>query len=253
MALDKQCTADFVCFGKIIVDLVFGKINLENEKKQETILIKNTMIMKTLSTTILFCLLGINLLSAQAWSDRSGSQYDNDWSLGFGFNGIDDSGKGAKDLFNVSDNWNFAFPFYLTIENHINNQFSVGATLSFNEIKEGKVIDRETILKGGNEAGYFAFDLAGKYSFRDLLNLRAFEPYVFVGFGVIQIGDYQTEENNELREAKSRMTFNSGLGANYWFSSTWGINLNLAGKFGVGSDVSNQLQSSLGVLYHLTY
>jgi GxxExxY protein len=34
MALDKQCTADFVCFGKIIVALEFGKINLENEKKQ---------------------------------------------------------------------------------------------------------------------------------------------------------------------------------------------------------------------------
>ncbi|MFT4683777.1 MAG: hypothetical protein ACI8RP_000244, partial [Urechidicola sp.] len=52
-------------------------------------------------------------------------------------------------------------------------------------------------------------------------------------------------------KGKGRMTFNTGLGANYWFSSTWGINLNLAGKFGVGSDVTNQLQNSLGVLYRL--
>jgi GxxExxY protein len=34
MLLKKQFTADFVCFGKIIVDLEFGKINLENEKNQ---------------------------------------------------------------------------------------------------------------------------------------------------------------------------------------------------------------------------
>jgi GxxExxY protein len=34
MLLKKQFTADFVCFGKIIVGLEFGKINLENEKNQ---------------------------------------------------------------------------------------------------------------------------------------------------------------------------------------------------------------------------
>ena len=34
MLLKKQFTADFVCFGKIIVDLEFGKIDLENEKNQ---------------------------------------------------------------------------------------------------------------------------------------------------------------------------------------------------------------------------
>jgi GxxExxY protein len=34
MLLKKQFTADFVCFGKIIIDLEFGKIDLENEKNQ---------------------------------------------------------------------------------------------------------------------------------------------------------------------------------------------------------------------------
>tara|TARA_R110000787_G_scaffold59922_4_gene135828 strand:- start:2687 stop:3325 length:639 start_codon:yes stop_codon:yes gene_type:complete len=210
--------------------------------------------MKKVATTILLSLLCIHFLSAQAWSDRTSSQYDKDWSIGFGINGVNDSGTGVEDLFNVSDNWNFGIPFYVSAENYINNQFSVGATLSFNYIREGKVIDGETILKGGNEAGYAALDIAVKYSFRDLLKLKSFEPYISAGLGVTYIGDYQTEENNQITLAKSRMTINSGLGCNYWFSSTWGINLNLAGKFGLGSKdstVSNQLQSNIGVLYHL--
>jgi hypothetical protein len=209
------------------------------------------MIMKKAATSILLSLLCLQLLSAQGWSERSSSQHENDWSIGLGFNAVYDSGTSAKDLFNVSDNWNFGTPFYISAENYINNQFSIGANLSFNYIKEGKIIDGETILKGGNEAGYVAFDLAVKYSFRDLLKLKAFEPYVFVGLGFTHIGDYQTEENIQRIKGKGRMTFNTGLGANYWFSSTWGINLNLAGKFGVGSDVTNQLLNSLGVLYRL--
>ena len=209
------------------------------------------MIMKKLATSILFSLLCVHFLSAQGWSDRTSSQYDNDWSIGFGINGINDSGTSAEDLFNASDNWNFGNPFYVSAENYINNQFSIGAILSFNKIKEGKKIDGETILEGANEAGYAALDLAVKYSFRDLLKLKAFEPYVFAGLGVTYIGDYQTEENIEIKEAKSRMTINTGLGANYWFSSNWGINLNIAGKIGIGPNISNQLQASLGVLYRL--
>ena len=207
--------------------------------------------MKTLSTTILFCLLGINLVSAQSWSDRSSVQYDNDWIIGLGINAVYDSGSGAGDIFNVSDNWNFGIPFYLTVENHINNKFSIGAALTLNKIKEGKIIDGETILEGGNEAGYAAFDMALKYSFRELLDLKSLEPYAFGGLGVTYIGDYQTEENPEIRKGNSRMTLNTGLGCNYWLSKDWGINLNLTGKFGIGSDVTNQIQTNIGLLYRI--
>ncbi|MFT6127825.1 MAG: hypothetical protein ACJAVA_002321 [Flavobacteriaceae bacterium] len=215
-------------------------------KKQGTVLIKNTMIMKKVAPSILLSLLCLHLLSAQGWSDQSSSQRENDWSIGFGFNAVYDSGYGAKDLFTASDHWNFGTPFYISAENYINNQFSIGATLSFNHIKEGKVIDGETILKGGNEAGYAAFDLALKYSFRELLNLKYLEPYAFVDPGGTHIGDHQTEENNEIKKGNSRMTLNTGLGCNYWLSKNWGINLNLTTKFGIGSNVSNQLQTNIG-------
>lgn len=208
------------------------------------------MMNKKLTTTFLFCLIGMQFVTSQNAIDTTSVQYKDDWVIGLGFNAVNDSGKGAKDFFNVRDNWNFGIPFYVSVENYLNNQFSVGANLSFNKIREGKLLDGQTILAGGNEAGYAAIDLAVKYSFRDVFKLKSLEPYVFLGAGVTYIGDYQTEQNNDIIKGISRLTINTGIGCNYWFSSTWGVNLNLAGKFGVGKNVTNQVQSSLGVLFH---
>ena len=106
--------------------------------------------------------------------------------------------------------------------------------------------------QGGNDAGYMAFDMNVKYSFSKLLNSNAFEPYAFIGAGVSHFGDYKTQENpTELIEDISIFTFNAGLGMNYWFSSTWGVNLNATGKWGVATASTNHLQSSIGVLYHI--
>ena len=106
--------------------------------------------------------------------------------------------------------------------------------------------------KGGNDAGYLAFDMNVKYSFSKLLDSNAFEPYLFTGVGVSHFGDYYTQENPaELIEDISIFTFNAGLGMNYWFSSTWGVNLNATGKWGVAAKSTNHLQSSIGVLYHI--
>ncbi len=206
--------------------------------------------MKKLTYTLLFCLLGAHLVSAQEWNHRHSRQYDNDWSLGFGINGVSDSGLGISELFNDIDYWNFGNPIYINAENYINNQFSVGFNLSFNKYKSKKRIDLQWILEN-NEASYVAFDFAIKYSFRDLLNSKKFEPYVFIGAGYTHIGEYKVYNTDQAILAKGRMTFNTGLGANYWFNSDWGINLNIAGKFGIGSTVTNQLQPSIGVLYHL--
>ena len=206
--------------------------------------------MKKLTYTLLFCLLGVQLLSAQGWNDRHGRQYENDWSIGAGLNGVSDSGLGISELFNDIDYWNFGNPIYINAENYINNQFSVGVNLSFNKYKPGKVIDGGRIPEN-SEGSYVAFDFAIKYSFRDLFKLKSFEPYVFIGAGYTHIGEYKIYYMDQVILAKGRMTFNTGLGANYWFNRDWGINLNIAGKFGIGKTVTNQLQSSIGVLYHL--
>ena len=124
--------------------------------------------------------------------------------------------------------------------------------LSFNYFTEGKVFEGETILgkdEGGNDAGYTAFDLALRYSF---LKSKTFEPYVSVGTGVSHFGDYQTQENPAVSvEPINIFTLNAGLGMNIWFSATWGVNLNVAGKWGVAKDYTNHSQGSIGVLYSL--
>ena len=184
------------------------------------------------------------------WNDRNDANYNNNWSFGFGFNTVNMSSN-SKDLFD-SDNRAFSKnPFYLSAEYYINNQISLEGTLSFNTFSEGTKIVGKTILKG-SEANYIAADLALKYSFGDLLKLNALEPYVFVGAGNSHVGTYRTEESPAVQvNQKNIFTFNAGIGMNYWFSSSWAINLNGTAKWASASGNANHLQASIGAVYSL--
>ena len=211
--------------------------------------------MKKISYILLLTLISINIISAQKWNDRNYAQENSQWILGFGVNALNNSGDVTKNL-TKADNWTFArIPFYLSAELIFDGQFSVGSILSLNYFTDGKFMNGEKIIgedQGGNDAGYMAFDMNVKYSFSKLLNSNAFEPYAFIGAGVSHFGDYKTQENpTELIEDISIFTFNAGFGMNYWFSSTWGVNLNATGKWGVATASTNHLQSSIGVLYHI--
>jgi len=211
--------------------------------------------MKKISYILLLTLISINIISAQKWNDRNYAQENSQWILGFGVNALNNSGDVTKNL-TKADNWTFArIPFYLSAELIFDGQFSVGSILSLNYFTDGKFMNGEKIIgedQGGNDAGYMAFDMNVKYSFSKLLNSNAFEPYAFIGAGVSHFGDYKTQENpTELIEDISIFTFNAGFGMNYWFSSTWGVNLNATGKWGVATISTNHLQSSIGVLYHI--
>lgn len=211
--------------------------------------------MKKISYILLLTLISINIISAQKWNDRNYAQENSQWILGFGVNALNNSGDVTKNL-TKADNWTFArIPFYVSAELIFDGQFSVGSILSLNYFTDGKFMNGEKIIgedQGGNDAGYMAFDMNVKYSFSKLLNSNAFEPYAFIGAGVSHFGDYKIQENpTELIEDISIFTFNAGLGMNYWFSSTWGVNLNATGKWGVATASTNHLQSSIGVLYHI--
>lgn len=215
--------------------------------------------MKKISYILLLTLISINIISAQKsdrkWNDRNKAQENSQWILGFGVNALNNSGDVTKNL-TKADNWTFAkIPFYLSAELIFDGQFSLASILSLNYFTDGKFMNGEKIIgedQGGNDAGYMAFDMNVKYSFSKLLNSNAFEPYAFIGAGVSHFGDYKTQENpTELIEDISIFTFNAGFGMNYWFSSTWGVNLNATGKWGVATASTNHLQSSIGVLYHI--
>ena len=69
-----------------------------------------------------------------------------------------------------------------------------------------------------------------------------FDPYVFLGLGYNSIGAFTAIRKDwpyNITEipSKSRATLNLGLGFNYWFSKTWGMNLNLAAKWGISKTI----------------
>lgn len=202
--------------------------------------------------------------------------YDGNWSIGVGVNVVDDSGKKFKD-FNTSENWNFSMPLTVNVEYYNNNILSFAIMLSFNEYVAGKNIDDTGFIIKDFEASYMAVDFATKFYLRDFFHTSKFDPYGFLGFGYTKIGAYKSDpfENNILRDDLDhiaidengyldipdigRITINGGIGFNFWFSRIWGVNFNMAGKFGIGTSenkrgpnsVSNQMQYSLGTHFLL--
>ena len=212
--------------------------------------------MKKATYLLIISMFCVNLVSAQKnWSKRNNSSNENRWTLGFGVNALENSGNKFEGAFK-SENWAFAkIPFYLSADAYIDGQFSVETLVSFNYFTDGILMDGSTILgtdEGGNDAGYFAVDIALKYSFGKLLNSNVFDPYLSVGAGLSHFGDYTTKERpSETIVSQDIFTLNTGLGMNFWFSSNWGVNLNVAGKWGVAATYTNHIQGRLGVFYKI--
>ena len=229
--------------------------------------------------------LWITSVFAQSKGNKRVNSSTGNWSFGAGINIIDDSGTKGKDFFNTSENWNMTSPFTVSIEYYINNQFSLIAMGSMNKYVEGKNIDDTGLILKDFEADYLAVDLASRFYFGDLFTNYAFDPYLFLGFGYTTIGAYKSEPfpidlpvdldvppdsnifdlptdengNYDIPEI-GRITINGGVGFNYWFAETFGLNFNFATKVGMASGefktgpnmVSNQVQFSLGVIYFLS-
>ena len=239
--------------------------------KQQILNLKNTFFLITI--------MGLWMSSANAQNEgnKRVSSYTGNWSFGAGINVVDDSGTKGKDFFNTSENWNMTSPFMVSIEYYINNQFSLVATGSMNKYVEGKNIDNTGLIIKDFEPDYLAIDLATRFYFGDLFTSYTFDPYIFLGAGYTTIGAYKSVpfEENSLRTDLDhiaidengfydvpeigRVTINGGIGFNYWFAETFGLNFNFATKVGMASgeyktgpnSVSNQTQFSLGVIYFL--
>jgi len=213
--------------------------------------------MKTIKTISLLLFLSLWAVGVNAQRVGPGpllnENYQNTWSIGAGLNIVNDSG---YTFANPSENLNFSVPFYVSAEYYLNNQFSFMAMLSSNKYKEGKVYNKGYIV--GDEVNYFSADLNTKFSFREILNSYQFDPYVFLGFGYTSLSEFTTVQkeypfNVIEHTATGRLTINAGLGFNVWITQNWGVNLNIAGKWGANTavDKNNHKQYSLGAVYIL--
>ena len=225
--------------------------------------------------------LWVSYMNAQSKGNKRVHYNYGNWSIGAGINTVDDSGTKGKDLFNTKENWNTTFPFTANLEYYIDNQWSISLAGSTNKYVSEKNIDNTGLIIQGYGADYLAVDLAARFYFGDFFSTYSFDTYVFLGGGYNIIGAYKSkpfifdvpvdtdivpneinaipiDENGNYNIPEiGKITLNVGLGFNYWFAKTWGINFNFTGKVALPSGenkkgpnaVSNHAQVSFGLIY----
>jgi len=159
------------------------------------------------------------------------------WVLGLGFNIVDDTATPFGDTFlDIKDTWNAVpYPSRISIGRFFKNGLGMEAIGTYNEYKEGKIIDG-AINTASRE--YIAIDGKISYDLNKLIGeTNWFDPYIHVGAGYSSIGNV------------GRSTANAGFGFNTWFSDKWGANFNTMGKWGIKEGSTKQLQHSAGVVY----
>lgn len=195
----------------------------------------NQLTMKQLKFTLiaLFALVSISSLNAQEGSEKNES-----WTIGFGFNAIDfNSGDSAfEDYFGNSD-WNISNNVSrITAGRYLNDAFYVEAAASINKIHT---------LSFENDVDwlYYSFDVNVGYDLNELFgDTDLFDPFVSAGFGFAKIqGDTQV----------SSTTFNFGVGFNLWIVDNVALNFRTNIKTALGDDIENHLQNSVGLLFNL--
>jgi hypothetical protein len=207
--------------------------------------------MKTTKLTqyFLIAFLCLNTLVAQTTKQIPAEDRKGQWFFGLGLNIVDDDFTSSLGPSN-----NFTNPYIFDAEYTLNNNFGFYGNLSFNKYIAGKVVDYRFVQEG-DEANYIALDLGSNYYFRKKLKNYKFEPYVSAGLGFTHISSY-TATNYVVPGVLTipsigRLTINAGFGSNYWFSPTWGMNVNAMIKYGLSSNiyVTSLIQYSFGVMY----
>jgi len=160
------------------------------------------------------------------------------WIIGVGLNAVDDSGNVFDGLFNVSKEWNIVpFPSRVSIGRYFKNGLGLEAIGTYNEYKEGNIIDAEVISEN---ISYFGIDGRITYDINKIIGETGwFDPYVGIGAGY-------TDANNQ-----GRGTYNAVVGFRTWFSDRWGLDFSSTGKWAMSQSegATNHLQHSAGVVY----
>lgn len=162
------------------------------------------------------------------------------WTIGAGVNFIHNNG---LHLANGTDfeNWNFKNPFIVSVEKRLINYLAAGATISINTLEENNLQNNIYLDKN---LPFFAIDLAGKFYYDQFIlpnyQLNFFEGYILTGLGYTSYGSDGT------------VTFNAGLGFQFWLLNDRSIGLRLqsVGKWGSESIVlKNYIEHSIEIVW----
>ena len=159
------------------------------------------------------------------------------WIFGIGFNAVDDAGSEFNNVFNFEDNWNIVpFPSRISIGRYFKNGLGLEAIGSYNQYKEGKIIDG---ILNTEDIDYYALDFRVSYDLNQILGETGwFDPYVGIGAGY-------TDANNQ-----GRGTYNASVGFRTWFSDRFGLDFNSTGKWAMSTEnATNHIQHAAGAVY----
>lgn len=156
------------------------------------------------------------------------------WTVSFGVNFVDNDGFRFDKPFSTS-NWNFKNPIYFSVQRKWHPHWAAGLALSVNSLQEKNLQNGFTLT---NDLTLFSMDGSVNWIydhlFMDTPNIDPFEAYIISGFGFTSVSTHDT------------MTFNLGLGFNFWIIQDIGIRLQTMGKWGREYQyLKNYLQHSI--------
>ena len=182
---------------------------------------------------------------------------NNPWAISFGANAVDTRVSAASSVedqfsqyFNVKENWNIIPSVsYLNVSKNVGGNFSFGITGSINKISRF-VLPRTTVpgdytVVNPGDLSYYAADGVIKYSFKDILGSKWFDPSAHVGGGYTWLGD------------ASYGTVNGGLGLTLWFSEMVGLSFQSTYKYsledsanrGMADNIPTHMQHFAGLTF----
>ena len=185
-------------------------------------------------------LVGVNTASAQ--------DENNPWAIEIGVNAVDVfpiglrdgqttedalTGKFASEYFNVEDHWNILPSVSrLAVSRYVGSGFTLGVAGTINRIERLGDIRVEDL-------NYYAADAEIKYSFRDLIGIKWFDPSLGLGGGYTWLG-----------EDLDFGTANGIVSAKFWITEQFALNLQSAYKYAFDDETGQRhMQHSAGVLF----
>ncbi len=195
---------------------------------------------KFYSSIALLCLFVSNSLAQPSSINRKKNPYS--WMFGLSWNVVDDDGQAFSNLFDVKGSWNYLpYPTRISIDKYLKKGWSLEGMVAYNKYTSSKLINDTTGLSGIFVSG----DFHVKYSFyRFFAPTKWFDPYLSAGIGVTY---------RQVMSSAITPTCNIALGANFWFSKSWGLQVQTMGKLGLVSDIytskTDYLQHTVGVVY----
>ncbi|TJY32182.1 OmpA family protein [Pontimicrobium aquaticum] len=157
------------------------------------------------------------------------------------------------EFFNLTDHWNISFP-KITISKYLSDNMAVSVAGSYNKIKKWGEFPGSPKVEV-DKLTYLGIDGMFNYYFSGLSKRSKLKPFIGAGAGYtwIEQGQFNIFTNGINKDALvGAATLNGTVGANYWITKNFGLNLQTTYKHSFKEYLVKHWQHSFGVVINLT-